>query len=430
MERSKKGGFKSLIPFIVFLAFYFGIGLHLTLKGEEFAFYKFPAPSCALIGFAVALAIGWRDLHGHVSIFAKGVGEETVIIMCLIFMLAGAFASVTKAMGGVDSTVNMGLSFLPGRLILPGVFIISCFVSLAMGTSMGTIGAVAPIAIGLSLKAGVPMPIMMGAVLGGAMFGDNLSIISDTTIAATGSQGCEMRSKMLMNLKIAIPAAIVVLILLFVFSKPVVTESIYDYSVVKTFPYIIVFALALMGLNVIAVLMIGIFFATLIGVASGAMSFVEFGKVSYDGFISMAEVFFVAVLVAGLAALATEHGGLDYILRKFQKLLRGKRSAEFGIGGLVSIADIFTANNTVAIVIVGKMAKKIAGKFDISAKRSASILDVFSCVWQGVIPYGAQLLLIGGLAKLSPFTIIPYAWYPFTLAVFAVFAIVFKYPKG
>lgn len=423
------GGFKALIPFLTFLVLYLGIGLFLTHRGEEFAFYKFPAPTCALIGFGVALLIGWRHLHGHVSIFVKGVGEDTVIYMVLIFMLAGAFASVSKAMGGVDATVNMGLSFLPARLILPGLFVISCFVSMAMGTSMGTIGAVTPIALGLAAKAGLPLPIAMGAVLGGAMFGDNLSVISDTTIAATQTQGCDMRSKLIMNFKIALPAAILVVILLFIYTKPVALTGRYDFEFVKTIPYLAVLVLALAGLNVVAVLMMGIAIAAGIGIATGSIDFVQFGKYTYDGFIGMAEVIFFAILVAGLAAIATAQGGLDWVLSKFKKLIRGKRTAEFGIAGLVTIADICTANNTVAIIVSGRMAKSIAGRFGVSPQRAASVLDIFSCVLQGIVPYGAQLLLIGGLAKLSAFSIIPYAWYPFALGVLGVAAIVFKFPR-
>ncbi len=424
-----KQAFKSLVPFFTFLVLYLAIGLYLTYKGEEFAFYKFPAPTCALIGFGVALIIGWRDLHGHVSTFVRGVGEDAVILMCLIFMLAGAFAAVSKAMGGVDATVNMGLAVLPGRLILPGIFIISCLISMAMGTSMGTIGAVTPIAIGLAQKAGLPLPITMGAVLGGAMFGDNLSVISDTTIAATSTQGCAMREKMIMNSKIAIPAAAVVALLLLIFSKPAPVTGDFSFAFVKTLPYLTVLVLAIIGVHVIGVLMIGIALAAVIGIATGSITFVGFGTEVYQGFLSMAEVFFLTVLVAGLAAMASEQGGLGWMLGKFMRLIRGSRSAEFGMAGLVSIADVTTANNTIAIIISGKMAKNIAQKFQVSPRRTASLLDIFSCVWQGVLPYGAQLLLIGGLAKISPFKVIPYAWYPFALAAAATAAIAFKFPK-
>jgi len=420
---------KSLIPFLTFLILYLAIGLYLTYKGEEFAFYKFPAPTCALLGFGMALVLGWRDLHGHVSTFVRGIGEDAVILMCLIFMLAGAFAAVTKAMGGVDATVNMGLSVLPSRLILPGIFLIACFISMAMGTSMGTIGAVTPIAVGLAAKAGLPLPITMGAVLGGAMFGDNLSVISDTTIAATSSQGCRMREKMIMNSKIAIPAALVVTLLFFIFSKPAPVSGDFSFAFIKTVPYLTVLILAVIGVHVIGVLMIGIALAAIIGISSGAITFVGFGTEVYQGFLSMAEVFFLTVLVAGLAGMASEQGGLNYVLGKFWKLIRGKRSAEFGVAGLVSIADITTANNTVAIIISGKMAKNMAQKFEISPRRTASLLDIFSCVWQGVLPYGAQLLLIGGLAKISPFKVIPFAWYPYALAIAATAAIAFKFPK-
>ncbi|MBU4484730.1 Na+/H+ antiporter NhaC family protein [bacterium] len=429
MELEKKRNPWALIPFLVFLTLYFSIGIYLAIQGTDYAFYQFPAASCAMIAFAVALLMRLKNVHEQVEIFLHGISDKNVIIMLLIFLLAGAFAAVTKKMGGVDSTVNMGLSFIPHKMILPSLFLISCFISLAMGTSMGTIGAVAPIAIGLASAVGLPMALTMGAVLGGAMFGDNLSIISDTTIAATATQGCDMRSKFRMNFKIVIPAAVIVFLMLWFVSNPQTAPKEYTYSFIKTVPYILVLVTAISGVNVIAVLMLGIFSSIGIGFATNSVAFIELGKTINDGFMSMTDVIFMAFFAAGLAQIAAEEGGLSYLLYKLRRLIKGKRRAEIGIAGLVSVADMCTANNTIAIVITGKMAKGISNQYNISAPRTASLLDIFASVWQGIIPYGAQLLLIGGLSKLSPFEIIPYAWYPFALFVAGTLAIIFKFPR-
>lgn len=409
---------------------YIAVGAWLSYQGHPNAFYQFPAATCALIGFGVALILGMRNVNEQVRTFTLGIGDETVILMCLIFMLAGAFSTVTQAMGGVDATVNMGLSLLPNHLLLPGIFLIACFVSLAMGTSMGTIGTVVPIAIGIASKSGLDVALTVGTVVGGSMFGDNLSIISDTTVAATASQGCDMRSKMRANLKIAIPAALLVLVALYFWGTPSWQPEAFSFSFMKTLPYLVVLILAMLGVNVIVVLMLGIALAALIGFTTGSLDFLQFGKATYEGFESMAEVFFLTVLTAGLAAIATKEGGLHYLLERLNRFIKGKRSAEIGIASFVSIADLCIANNTVAIIVTGKMARTISDTYKLSAPRVASILDIFSCVWQGLIPYGAQMLLAGGLAKLSPFELIPYAWYPMALGVAATLAIVFQWPKA
>jgi Na+/H+ antiporter NhaC len=409
----------ALLPFLTFLSLYIGIGICLTLSGHEYAFYQFPAASCALIGFAVALVIKSQRIDEQIKVFTQGIGDESVILMCLIFMLAGAFSSVTQAMGGVDATVSLGLYWLPDAYLLPGIFIIAALLSLATGTTMGTIGTVVPIAIGIATKSGLDLPITIGAVIGGATFGDNLSVISDTAIIASSSQGCSMRSKTIANLKIALPAALITLVFLFFSSKPTLASQVLDFSFIKTLPYLVVLALSITGLNVIIVLMSGIALGAFIGISSATITFLQFGKATNDGFSSMAEVFFLTVLIAGLAAIATKDGGINYLLSKLQKLIRSKRSAEIGIAAFVSVADICIANNTVAILVTGKMARKIREQFGVSAARSASLLDTFSCVWQSLIPHGAQLLLAGGLSKLSPFEIIPYAWYPVMLGLIA-----------
>jgi len=418
----------ALLPFLTFLVLYISVGVWLSLAGTPKAFYQFPAASCALIAFGVALLLGFRNVGEQIKTFTKGIGEETIITMCLIFLLAGAFASVTSAMGGVTATVNIGLSVLPSSLVLPGLFIISCFVSMAMGTSMGTISTVVPIALGVATQTELSLPLTIGTVVGGAMFGDNLSVISDTTIAATSSQGCDMRSKMLANIKIALPAAAVVIALLVYFGSAAHIETPPDISYIRTIPYITVLALALLGFHVIVVLMLGTALSAIIGMQMGAFSFVQVGRITYEGFESMAEVFFVTVLVAGLAAIATREGGLDYLVEKIKPWLRSKRSAEVGIATMISAADLCIANNTIAIIVTGKVVKQISEERGIAPARAASLLDIFSCVWQGLIPYGAQLLMAGSLSQLAPFQIIPYVWYPVALAVAATIAIILQRP--
>ncbi len=425
----KSRGFIGLIPFITFLILYMSVGIWFSYQGTDFAFYQFPAASCALIGFGIALLIGYRNVNEQVRTFTLGIGDENVILMCLIFMLAGAFSVVTKSMGAIDNTVNMGLYLLPSYALLPGIFVISCLISFAMGSAMGTISTVIPIALGIAAKANLDLALTVGSIVGGAMFGDNLSIVSDTTVAATSTQGCSMRDKMLSNLKIALPAAICVLALLFLWTKPNMLTEVYDFSFFKTLPYLLVIALAATGLNVVVVLMLGITSAALIGFATDTLSFVGFGKATYEGFLSMAEVFFLTVLSAGLAAIATREGGLDYLLAKLQRWIRSTRSAELGIAALVSLADICIANNTVAIIVTGPMVKQIAERFHVARARAASLMDIYSCVWQGLIPFGAQLLLAGGLTKISPFRIIPYVWYPMVLGIAATISIAFTKNK-
>lgn len=419
-------GFVALIPFISFLVLYMSVGIWFSYQGTEFAFYQFPAASCALIGFGIALLIGFRNVNEQIQTFTKGIADENVVLMCLIFMLAGAFSLVTKATGAIDNTVHLALYLLPSYALVPGLFIVSCLVSFAMGTSMGTISTVVPIALGIAAQANLDLPLTIGTIVGGAMFGDNLSIISDTTVAATATQGCSMREKMLSNLKLAVPAAVLVLALLFLFSHSTSSGEMKAFSFFKSFPYLLVIGLALTGLNVIVVLMLGIVSAAFVGFASETMGFIEFGKSIYEGFLSMTEVFFLTILSSGLAAITSREGGLDYLLSKLQRWIRSTRSAEFGIAALVSLADICIANNTVAIVVTGPMVKQIAERFGIARARAASLIDVYSCVWQGLIPFGAQLLLAGGFAKLSPFQIIPYTWYPIVLGLVASVSILWE----
>lgn len=428
--KSPQPSAKALIPFLCFFICYLSSGLWFTYLGEKEAFYQFPAPSCALIGFAVALTLGWKKISHYVDIFAKGIGDQTVVLMCLIFMLAGAFSEVTKTIGAVDSTVNFGLSLLHPSLLLPGIFLISCLISLAIGTSMGTIAAVVPIAVGIANTSGLDPALTTGTVLSGAMFGDNLSIISDTTIAATSTQACDMRSKMIANLWIAVPVAVIVCLLYWSVSNPIFINKAESYSLIKLLPYALILCLSLGGMNVIAVLMLGIFTSCVVGIIStDSFGLGNIGKTIYSGFESMSEVFYMTVLVSGLASIAAREGGIAYILEKLKKLMIGRKTAEACIAAIASLADLCVANNTIAIVITGSMTKEISSKFNIPAPRAASLLDIFSCIWQGLIPYGAQLLLAGALSGTSPFQIIPYAWYPFGLGIFATLSIVFQFPK-
>ncbi|NMA02363.1 MAG: Na+/H+ antiporter NhaC family protein [Clostridia bacterium] len=421
----------ALLPLATFLIIFLGTGFYLHyIKEVEFAFYQLPAPVAAFMGLIVGIIVLKGSLNEKVDIIVRGIGNSNIIIMCLVFLLAGAFAATADAMGGVESTVNLGVSIIPSSLLLPGIFVISSFIATAMGTSMGTIGAMAPIAIGIADKTGIGLAIAVGAVVGGAMFGDNLSMISDTTIAATRTQGADMKDKFRANFFIALPAALLTIILLTFFSDAGVITGEYPYQLIKVIPYFLVLVLALLGLNVFAVLTIGIFSAGIIGLISGDFGLLELTQTIYAGFTSMQEIFLLSFLTGGLVELTREYGGLDYLLTSISSRIRTKKGAELGIAGLVSLADIATANNTVAIVLSGPIAKDIAEKHGVEPKRSASIIDIFSCVWQGIIPYGAQILLAGSLANLSPFAIIPTLWYQFTLAFFAILAILIGFPRS
>lgn len=422
----------ALLPLTVFLTIFLGAGFYLHyIKQAEFAFYQLPAPVAALTGIIVGVLVLKGSLNEKVDIIVRGIGNPNIIIMCLVFLLAGAFATVAKSMGGVEATVNLGVSIIPSNLLLPGIFLISAFIATAMGTSMGTIGALIPIAVGIADKGGISLAFAVGAVVGGAMFGDNLSMISDTTIAATRTQGCNMQDKFKMNFLIALPASILTVILLTFFSSGGIVDGNYPFELLKVSPYILVLVLALLGLNVFAVLTLGIISAGAIGLVGGEIAtLLDLAKIVYEGFISMQEIFLLSFLTGGLVELTREYGGVDYLLRFISSRINSKKGAEFGIAGLVSLADIATANNTVAIVLAGPIAKDLAEKHGVEPKRSASILDIFSCVWQGIIPYGAQILLAGSLANLSPFAIIPTLWYQFLLAIFALGAIAIGFPRS
>jgi Na+/H+ antiporter NhaC len=347
--------------------------------------------------------------------------------MCLIFILAGAFAEIAKAMGAVESTVNLGLTYLPGNILVSGIFVIACFISLSIGTSMGTIATLVPIAVGISQKTGIPLALIVGAVVGGSMFGDNLSMISDTTIAATRTQGCEMKDKFRMNFLVVLPAAIITAILLGIVSigKGTALEGSYSYDLVKVLPYVAVLAAALAGMNVLYVLIGGSIFAGAIGLLNGSFDIIGLFQATAKGIGGMSELVIISLIIGGMVELIKHNGGIDFILNLINKRIKSKRGAELGIAALVSLVDICTANNTIAIVTVGPIAKDIADKFGVDPKRSASILDMFSCVFQGIIPYGAQLLSAASLAGLSSLSIMSYLYYPYLMGISALIAIIF-----
>ncbi|WP_112480434.1 Na+/H+ antiporter NhaC family protein [Vibrio variabilis] len=427
----------ALLPLAFFLALFIGVGSYLSWQGVEFAFYQLPAPIAALPAVVLAVLLSKEKLNRAIEQFLRGVGHQDIVAMCMIYLLAGAFAAVAKASGGVDATVNLGLSAIPTSLILPGIFLISAFIATAMGTSMGTIAAVAPVALGIAQSAGMSIPLTAGVVLSGAMFGDNLSIISDTTIAATRSQGCHMRDKFKENVKIAIPAALVAM-LIFAFNSSATTlPETGDIEWLKVMPYLAILVLAVSGLNVFVVLTVGILLAGGVSLLSvDDYSLTTLGQDIYTGFGNMQEIFLLSMLIGGLSELMRQQGGLAFLTKLVSRAIRtfgsthdktsSRRASEFGIAGLVSMVNFCTANNTVAIIVSGSVAKELADEYQVAPKRSASLLDIYSCVIQGLLPYGAQVLLLGSVFNLSPLDIISNSYYCFALAIAAVVAIFLK----
>ncbi|WP_346935970.1 Na+/H+ antiporter NhaC family protein [Clostridium sp.] len=421
-DNLKKGSAIALLPLFIFIVVFMGISL--VTKD----FYAMPVTVPFLLAALVALFMNREvSLDKKLDVFCKGAGEPNIILMCLIFILAGAFAEVAKTMGAVESTVNLGLTFLPSNILVAGVFIIACFIAISIGTSMGTIVALVPIATGIAAKTGIPIALVVGAVVSGAMFGDNLSMISDTTIAATRTQGCEMRDKFKMNFIVVLPAAIITT-LIFTFitlghdSK---VAADYSYSLVKVLPYVGVLLAALLGVNVLVVLVGGILFAGSIGIFTGAFDIIGLLQAIGKGIGGMSELVIISIIIGGMVEIIKFNGGIEFILGFIKKRVNSKIGAEVGIATLVSLVDICTANNTIAIVTVGPIAKDISNQYDIEPKRVAGILDMFSCVAQGIIPYGAQLLSASALAKLSPFSIMKYLYYPYLMGISALIAIVF-----
>ena len=432
-EKIKPSG-KALIPFAVFIFLYLGVGIILETSGTEMAFYQLPAPVAIIVGVVVAFIIFKGSIEEKFSQFAKGCGNENILIMCFIYLFAGAFATVAKSMGGVDSTVNLGLSFIPAQYITAGLFVIAAFISVATGTSMGTISTVAPIAIATAEKAGLNMTLIVAAIIGGAMFGDNLSVISDTTIAATRTQNCELKDKFKVNFYIALPAAVLTFILLIFFGKPetIVPIQKLDYNIVKVIPYMLVLGLAVSGFNVFLTLGVGTVVAGIVGIAYGDLTPLTFAQNIYAGFTGMNEIFLLSMFTGGLAHMVTQHGGLQWILEKIQSVVKSEKSAQIGISAIAAAADMAVANNTVAIIITGPIAKELSRKYKVDPRKSASLLDIWTCIFQGFIPYGAQILLAGSLTAgaVSPLALFPFLWYQQLLAVFTLISMFIPYADG
>ena len=440
--QTQKGSAAALLPIGVFLVFFLGAGF---ISGD---FYSMPA----ILAFLIALFVAFLQDRKHtfnekIHMIAKGVGDDNIITMCLIFLAAGAFSGAVTAAGGADSTVNLGLSILPSGVAVVGLFIIGCFISVSMGTSMGTIAALAPIAVGIAQKTGYSMALCVGAVMCGAMFGDNLSMISDTTIAAVKTQGCEMKDKFRENFLIVLPAALVTMVLFLVLASggDFVLEEELSYNLWKVLPYVVVLVGALIGFNVFLVLIGGTVLSLIVGVATGSILPADMFKVvaqgpqmdNSGGIMGMYDITVISHVVACIVSLVREMGGIQFILDFIKKRVKGKRGGELGIASLALLIDLCTANNTVAIVMAGPIAKEISEEFDISPRRSASLLDMFTSVGQGLIPYGAQLLSAASLATavsgvaMTPFDIIPYCFYPILMAVSGLVWILFvKNRKG
>ena len=422
MEKEKKGRAIALLPIGVFLIIFLGAGI--VFKD----FYAMPA----IVAFLIALFVAFLQnkelsFNKKIEVIAKGVGEENIITMSLIFLCAGGFSGAVTAAGGVDSTVNLGLSLIPAHFAVAGLFLIGCFISVSMGTSMGTIAALAPIAVGISEKTGFALSICIGAVVCGAMFGDNLSMISDTTIAAVKTQGCEMKDKFKANFFIVLPAAIITVLIFWFVTRNMNfhLEENLSYSLWEVLPYMVVLIGALIGINVFVVLISGIVISLIVGVSMGHIALSEMFQVVVNGVTSMYDITVISIIVACIVSLVKEHGGIQFILNLIKSKINGRRGAEFGIALLALFVDACTANNTVAIVMTGPIAKEISEEFDVDPRRSASLLDMFTSVGQGIIPYGAQLLSAATLTGLTPLQIIPNLYYPLLMGVCGILAIIF-----
>lgn len=416
----------ALSPLVVFLCLYLVTSLIID------DFYKVPITIAFLVASVYAIAITkGLSLNDRILQYSTGAANKNIMLMIWIFILAGAFAKSAETMGAIDATVNLALYLLPDSLLLAGVFLASCFISLSIGTSVGTIVTLVPVAAGIAEKTDPGMlPLVTALVIGGAFFGDNLSFISDTTIAATRTQGCVMRDKFRVNLLIALPAALIVFVYYIVCGSGV--ESAYEVQEIawgKVVPYLIVLATAIAGVNVTLVLLLGIVSTGIVGMCYGSFDvFGWFGSMG-EGIIGMGELIIITLMAGGLLELIRFNGGVDYILNVLTKHIRGKRGAELSIAALVSLANVCTANNTIAIITVGPLASNIAEQYRIDKRKSASILDIFSCVVQGVIPYGAQMLIAAGLTGLSPLSIIGYLYYPMLLGVVALLSILLRFPR-
>ena len=423
---------KALLPIVIFLILYLGSGIYFEyihpMEGQM-GFYIMSV----VVAFGLALIVAFLQnrklsFNEKIHLCAQGIGDDNITIMLFIFLMAGAFSGLAKAAGGAESTANLMLSIIPAKFVVPGLFVISCLISMAMGTSVGTITVLAPIAAEVAKSTHISIALIIGTVVGGAMFGDNLSVISDTTIAATRTQGVEMKDKFKVNFKIALPAALITLVILIIYSfkNPAATLDHYEFNFWLALPYFIVLALALIGLNVFLVLGIGIALFFLIGGIAGTISFSSGFLAMGDGTSGMFETMIVTILVASISALMKEYGGFASLLAFIHRHAKSKKGGMFGICALTGLMDVATANNTVAIVIAAPIAKDISDEYDIEPKKVASLLDTASCIFQGIIPYGAQLLVAASIVKISSLRIMPFLFYQFLLAVCVIISILLE----
>lgn len=417
------GSFRSILPLLLFVGVFLGFGIYNN------DFYALPSPIAALMGIVSAFFVLKGKINEKIDTFLKGCGDGKILTMCIIYLLAGAFATVSKATGSVDTIVNLGLNYISPAYFPVGIFLIASFLSFASGTSVGSIVTLGPIVIDLAEKSGSPLGLMGAALLSGSMFGDNLSVISDTTIAATQSLGCEMKDKFRANFKLALPAAILAVIILLLIGFNQETSSMVmeekDFNILLILPYLLVIALSIIGINVFVVLFSGLIFAGILGIGNGTFGVMDFAKTTYEGFTGMTEIFLLSLLTGGLAALVEKAGGINFLLRNINKIINSKKTALLGIGGLVTVANFCVANNTIAILISGKVSKEITDKYGLKPQESASVLDIFACYVQGIIPYGAQILILISLSnfKMSYLDLIQNSYYLHLLLVITLVSI-------
>ena len=426
MKETKKGKAWALFPLLLFMLLFLGVGI---ISGD---FTTMPLNVAITITVIVALLMNRKEKFAtKVEVFTKGAGHSNIILMMLIFILAGAFSTTTEKMGGVTSTVNLGLSLIPENLIIVGLFIICMFVSISMGTSVGTVAAIAPVGFGFAQATDVSAALAMATVVGGAMFGDNLSMISDTTIAAVRTQHTKMKDKFKVNFRIVLPGAILTIVVLFFLTNGISMDhsKSYDFQLVKVIPYLLVLILALVGVNVIIVLIGGTVLSGVIGLIDGSFGWKGLLSAVSKGIIGMEDIAMIALLIGGLVGLIQHNGGIDWLLNVVRGRVKSKRGAEIGIASLVSVADIATANNTISIIMSGPLAKNIADEYDVDPRKSASILDIFGGCFQGLLPYSPQVISAAGVAGISPFLLVPYSIYPIMLGVCGLIAILIGYPK-
>ena len=415
----------ALSPLGVFILIYLVTSL---IAGD---FYKVPITVAFMIASIYAVTVsGGIPLRKRINIYSRGAGTSQMMLMIWIFILAGAFAHTAKMMGAIDATVNLTLTLLPGSMLLAGLFLAACFISLSVGTSVGTIVALTPIAAGIAQQTGTSVPFVTAVVVGGAFFGDNLSFISDTTIAATSTQGCRLSDKFRANAFIVVPAALVILALYLVMGSDIHSpQDVGEVSLLKVLPYLMVLLAAVLGMNVMAVLVVGLVLTGIIGILLGSFDvFGWFGHMG-QGIVGMGELIIITMMAGGLLELIKHNGGIDFLIERMTRHVKDKRGAELSIAALVSLVDLCTANNTVAIITVGGIAKQVGDRYGVDSRKAASILDTFSCTVQGLIPYGAQLLMAAGLAAVNPVSIVPYLYYPMAIGIAALLSILLRYPK-